>query len=152
MPVIVQNPPKLVDVLLVDDDPADVELMKRALGKGKFLNSINVVSDGVEALEYLRGEGDYHDRPRPSLILMDLNMPRMTGHETLRAIKADAATRSIPVVVLTTSESGKDVADSYGLQASCHLVKSGDLKDFNDTLSGVKDFWMRLVQYPGDLK
>ena len=145
-----QNPLKLVDILLIDDDPADVELTIRALKKGDAFRSLNGVSDGVEAMKYLRGEGIYREKPRPNLILLDLNMPRMDGRETLRAIKADETTRSIPVIVLTTSDSEKDVAESYDLQASCYLTKSVDLEHFSDAVTGVKEFWLKFVQYPSD--
>ena len=144
--------PQPIDILLVEDDPGDVELTRHALKDGKVFNSLNVVEDGVEALKYLRKEGDYADSPRPDLILMDLNMPRMDGRETLEAIKSDESFRGIPVVILTTSDAQNDVARSYDLQASCYITKPVDLKQFTAVVKGIKEFWLCLVKFPSDLQ
>lgn len=142
------NSPKPIDILLVDDDPGDVELTKRALKNGKLYNSLNVVHDGVEALKYLRQEGEYGQAVRPDLILLDLNMPRKNGRETLAEIKAVDSLKSIPVVVLTTSDAERDIAESYLLQASCYVSKPVDLKHFTSVIQSIKMFWMCIVKYP----
>ncbi|MCA9264019.1 MAG: response regulator [Planctomycetales bacterium] len=135
-------------MLLVEDDPGDVLLTQKALRTGKVLNSLSVVRDGVEALAFLRREGAYADVPRPDLILLDLNMPRKDGRETLAEIKADDDLKSIPVVVLTTSDAGQDIVASYGLQASCFVTKPVDLEQFANVVRTLKEFWLCLVKYP----
>ncbi|MDB4766288.1 response regulator [bacterium] len=143
------NPPvKPIDILLVDDDPGDVLLTQKALKSGKLFNSLNVAKDGVEALEYLRREGRFKDATRPDLILLDLNMPRMNGEETLTEIKNDPDLKSIPVVVLTTSNADKDVIQSYDLQASCYVSKPVDLGQFTNVVQSLKEFWLCVVKLP----
>jgi len=137
-----------IDILLVDDDDADVLLTQKALERGRVFNSVSVVSDGVEALSFLRREGDYRDVPRPDLILLDLNMPRKDGRETLAEIKADPSLRSIPVVVLTTSDLNRDIATSYDLQASSYVTKPVDFEQFLSVVQKIKDFWLCVVCYP----
>lgn len=140
--------PKLIDILLVEDDEGDVLLTKKALANGKIYNSLNVARDGVEAMAFLRQEGEYADVPRPDLILLDLNMPRMDGRETLAQIKQDEDLRSIPVVVLTTSDSDQDILKSYDLQASCYITKPVDLEQFTGIVRAIKDFWFTVVKLP----
>jgi len=140
--------PKPIDILLVDDDEGDVLLTKRALKNGRIFNSLSAAKDGVEAMAFLRQEGEYADAPRPDLILLDLNMPRMDGRETLAQIKQDKNLRSIPVVVLTTSDSEQDVLQSYDLQASCYITKPGDLEQFTNVVRAIKDFWFSVVKLP----
>ena len=137
-----------IDILLVEDDPGDVILTKKALQNGKVYNSLNVVSDGIEALEYLRRQAKYADAIRPDLILLDLNMPRMDGRETLAAIKSDDELKNIPVVVLTTSDADRDVVASYNLQASCYVTKPVDLDQFTRVAKSIKEFWLCVVKYP----
>lgn len=137
-----------INILLVEDDPGDVLLTKKALANGKIFNSMAVATDGVEALALLRQEGDFADAPRPDLILLDLNMPRMDGRETLAAIKQDEKLRSIPIVILTTSDSDHDVLKSYDLQASCFITKPVDLEQFTQVVRSVKDFWLYVVKLP----
>ena len=148
MSTATQLTPKLVDILLVDDDAGDVLLTKKALANGKIYNSIHVAHDGVEALAFLRNEGEHANAPRPDLILLDLNMPRMDGREALAKIKQDENLRSIPVVVLTTSDSEQDVLKSYDLQASCYITKPVDLKQFVGVVRTLKDFWFSVVKLP----
>ncbi len=143
-----QSMPKLVDILLVEDDEGDVLLTKKALANGKIYNSLCVAKDGVEALAFLRKEGEYAAAPRPDLILLDLNMPRMDGRETLAQIKQDENLRSIPIVVLTTSDSDQDVLQSYDLQASCYITKPVDLEKFTSVVRAIKDFWFSVVKLP----
>ncbi len=140
--------PKQIDILLVEDDEGDVLLTKKALANGMIFNSLNVAKDGVEALAFLRQEGEYDNAPRPDLILLDLNMPRMDGRETLAQIKQDENLRSIPVVVLTTSDSDQDVLKSYDLQASCYITKPVDLEQFTSVVRAIKDFWFSVVKLP----
>lgn len=119
-----------VDILLVEDSPGDVRLTMEALADAKISNNIVVASDGLEALEVLRREGQHMNAPRPDLILLDLNMPRMDGRELLAIIKADADLRTIPVVVLTTSQSETDILETYDLRANCYISKPVDLDQF----------------------
>lgn len=139
---------RLIDILLVDDDDGDVVLAKRALINGKIYNSMHVAKDGVEALEYLRQVGRYANAPRPDLILLDLNMPRMDGREVLSEIKGDPHLRSIPVVVLTTSDSDMDVANMYDLHANCYVTKPVDLEQFTKIVKEIKQFWFSVVKLP----
>ena len=141
-------PAKAIDILLVDDDPGDVLLTQKALRNGKLFNSLNVAKDGIEALEYLRQEGHFKDTTRPDLILLDLNMPRMNGQETLAEIKKDPDLKSIPVVVLTTSDADKDVLQSYDLHASCYVTKPVDLGQFTNVVQSLKEFWLCVVKFP----
>lgn len=137
-----------IDILLVDDDEGDVLLTQKALRKGKVFNSLNIVHDGVEAMEYLRQQGEFKDATRPDLILLDLNMPRKDGRETLADIKGDPNLRSIPVVILTTSDAEKDVLQSYDLQASCYVTKPVDLTQFTNVIQSLQDFWLCVVKLP----
>ena len=140
--------PKHIDILLVEDDEGDVLLTKKALSNGKIYNSINVAKDGVEALAFLRQEGEYASVPRPDLVLLDLNMPRMDGREALAQIKQDEDLRLIPVVILTTSDSDLDILKSYDLQASCYITKPVDLEQFTTVVRAIKDFWFTVVKLP----
>jgi len=139
---------KLIDILLVEDDAGDVLLTQKALQKGKVVNSLNVAVDGVEAMEYLRQEGKFKDASRPDLILLDLNMPRKDGRETLAEIKNDPELRSIPVVILTTSGADYDVMESYDLQANCYVTKPVDLAQFTNVVQTLKEFWLCAVKLP----
>ena len=137
-----------VDILLVEDSPGDVRLTLEALADAKISNSINVASDGIEALAYLRKEGEHADATRPDLILLDLNMPRMDGRELLSIIKADDFLRTIPVVVLTTSQSEADILKSYDLQANCYITKPVDLDQFMVVVNSIQEFWLSIVKLP----
>ncbi len=148
MSTATQFTPKSIDILLVEDDEGDVLLTKKALSNGKIYNSLNVARDGVEALAFLRHEGEHAAAPRPDLILLDLNMPRMDGREALAQIKQDEDLRSIPVVILTTSDSDQDILKSYDLQASCYITKPVDLEQFTTVVRAIKDFWFSVVKLP----
>lgn len=137
------------DILLVEDELADARLVEESLRGGKILARLHHVVDGEQALAYLRRTGpDYHDAPRPDLILLDLNLPRMDGREVLATVKADPQLKSIPVVVLTTSKAEQDVVKSYLLQASCFITKPVDFEQFNDVVKGIDCFWLSIVTLP----
>jgi two-component system, chemotaxis family, response regulator Rcp1 len=140
--------PRLIDILLVDDDAGDVVLAKRALENGKIFNAMHVAKDGVEAMEFLNRVGRHAEAPRPDLILLDLNMPRKDGREVLADIKRDPHLRSIPVVVLTTSDSEQDVANMYDLHANCYVTKPVDLEQFTKIVREIKQFWFSVVKLP----
>jgi CheY-like chemotaxis protein len=137
-----------VEILLAEDNPGDVRLTEKALEKGKVLNNLHVVNDGVEALEFLRQEAEYGDAPRPDLLLLDLNMPRKGGQEVLEAMKGDESLRRIPVVVLTSSEAEEDIIESYDLHANAYLTKPVDFDGFVDIVSSIEDFFLTVVKRP----
>lgn len=140
-----------IDILLVEDSPADVDLTREALEDAKVRNTLHVVSDGVAAMEFLRQEGDYADAPRPDLILLDLNLPKKDGREVLADVKADPALRRIPVVILTTSEAEQDILRSYDLHANCYVTKPVDLEQFISVIKSIEKFWLVIVKLPDDL-
>lgn len=137
-----------VEVLLVEDNPGDVRLTIEALRDGKVRNNLRTVPDGVEALRYLRREGTYATATRPDLILLDLNLPKKDGREVLAEIKADPRLRSIPVVVLTTSQADQDILRSYELNASCYITKPVDLDQFLGVVRSIEEFWFTVVTLP----
>jgi CheY-like chemotaxis protein len=139
-----------IDILLVEDNPGDVRLTKEALLEGRVLNRVFVAGDGVEALEFLRREGKFANAPRPDIILLDLNMPRMDGRECLAHIKTDPDYHSIPVVILTTSEADQDVLRSYDMHANCYISKPVDLDQFMKVVKTIKQFWFTIVHLPGE--
>ena len=136
------------EILLVEDNPGDVRLTREALRDGKVRNNLSVVTDGVEALAFLRREGRYADAPRPDVILLDLNLPKKDGREVLAEVKADERLRRIPVVVLTTSADERDVLRSYELQAACYITKPVDLDQFIAVVQSIEDFWLTIVTLP----
>jgi CheY-like chemotaxis protein len=140
--------PLPINILLVDDDPGDVMLTRKALESEKVFNSLHAVGDGVEAMKFLRQQDNYSDAPRPDLILLDLNMPRKDGRETLAEIKADENLKRIPVVILTTSDAEQDIAQSYDLQASCFVTKPVNLGQFVDVVRAINGFWLCVVKFP----
>ena len=137
-----------IEILLVEDSPADVDLTREALDEAKVHNRLNVVSDGVEALAFLRREGPFAAAPRPDLILLDLNLPKKDGREVLAEIKADEILRRIPVVVLTTSEAEEDIVRSYDLHANCYITKPVDLEAFLRVVAAIEGFWLAVVKLP----
>ena len=138
----------LVPVLLVEDDPGDVLLVREALAEHKVANTLSVVSDGVQALEFLRGEGEYGDAERPGLVLLDLNLPRKSGAEVLAEVKNDPRLSTIPVVVLTTSEAEEDVLRSYQHHANAYVTKPVDFGRFKSVVHQIDDFFLGLVKLP----
>jgi CheY-like chemotaxis protein len=137
-----------INVLLVEDDPGDVLMTREAFEENKVANNLLVVNDGVRAMEFLRREGEYTDAPRPDLVLLDLNLPRMDGREVLAAIKEDPHLRTIPVVVLTTSEAQEDVLRSYSLHANAYVTKPVDFERFIDVVRRIDDFFVTVVKLP----
>jgi two-component system, chemotaxis family, response regulator Rcp1 len=137
-----------VEILLVEDNPGDVRLTKEALREGKVRNNLSVAADGVEALAFLRREGQYAAAPRPDLILLDLNLPKKDGREVLSEIKADDDLRTIPVVILTTSKADEDIVRSYNLHANCYVTKPVDLDQFITVVKSIEDFWFTIVALP----
>ena len=137
-----------VEILLAEDNPGDAKLTRKALEQGNIINNLHVVSDGVEALEYLRQDGEYADNPRPDLMLLDLNMPRKDGREVLEEIKSDAELRRIPVVVMTSSAAEEDIVQSYDLHANAYLTKPIDFDGFLDVVRSIEEFWLSVVKMP----
>ncbi|MET8232138.1 MULTISPECIES: response regulator [unclassified Micromonospora] len=140
--------PQPVRILVVDDDPGDVLMIEEALADSDVEKVIDVVSDGEEAMEFLRAEGRHEQARRPDVILLDLNMPRMDGRQVLGAVKQDEDLRTIPIVVLTTSNADTDIVGSYTLQANAYVTKPIDLDDFNDVVRRIDEFFGRVVVLP----
>ncbi len=139
---------KPVDILLVEDSPTDVILAQEALEHAKVLNKLHVVSDGVEALDFLRRAAPFEDAIRPDLILLDLNLPRKDGREVLSEIKEDEDLKRIPVVVLTTSKAEEDILRAYGLHANCYVSKPVDFEQFAHVVRAIETFWFSIVLLP----
>lgn len=143
--VVVGRP---VEILLVEDNAGDVELAREGLRECKISNNLHVVGDGVEAGEFLRRSGRYASRPRPDLIILDLNLPRRDGRELLREIKEDDTLKLIPVVVLTTSAAEEDILRSYALHANCYVTKPLGIEQFLQVVKSIENFWFTIVQLP----
>jgi CheY-like chemotaxis protein len=139
---------RVIDVLLVEDDPGDVLMTREAFADHKVHNRLHVVNNGVDALAFLRREGEYADAPTPDLVLLDLNLPRLSGREVLTEVKNDPALRAIPVVVLTTSDSEDDVRASYSLYANAYVTKPVDFDSFIDVVRQIDDFFVSVVRLP----
>lgn len=137
-----------VDILLVEDNLGDVRLTQEAFKECNISDTLHVVHNGVEAMRFLRKEGEYQDRPRPSLILLDLNLPKMNGREVLEAIKTDQHLRRIPVVVLTTSQAEEDILHSYQMHANCYISKPVSLDSFENTIKAIEEFWLKVGVLP----
>ena len=140
---------KPIHVLLVEDNAADADLMRETIEGSKLRLDLTAVKDGVEAIQYLRGEPPFANAPRPDLILLDLNLPRMNGRQVLASVKSDADLRGIPIVVLTSSGAEQDIAQSYTLGANCYVIKPVDLKAFQAIVKQVESFWFTVVKLPG---
>ena len=137
-----------VEILLVEDNPGDYRLTQEALREGKVYNNLYWAQDGVEALEFLRRRGRYSDVPRPDIVLLDLNLPKKDGREVLSEIKGDENLRSIPVVILTTSQAEEDVVRSYDLHANCYVTKPVDLEKFITVVQSIDRFWLTIATLP----
>ena len=136
------------DFLLVEDNPGDVRLTQEALKSHKVQNNLHVVTDGEEALAFLRKQGKYKNAPRPDIILLDLNLPKKDGREVLAEIKSDSSLKTIPVVIITSSEAEQDVIRSYNLNANCYVTKPVDLDQFIKVVQSINDFWLTIVKLP----
>lgn len=141
---------KPIEILLVEDNSGDARLAREALRDAKVRNNLTWISDGTEALAFLRREGKYQRAPRPDLILLDLNLPRKDGREVLTEIKADEKFRRIPVVILTTSQAEEDVLRAYHLNANCYITKPVDLDQFMKVVKTIEDFWLTIVKLPSE--
>ncbi len=139
---------KEIDILLVEDNPGDARLTIEVLKENKIANNLHHVSDGVEALAFLRKQGQYFNAPLPDLILLDLNMPKMDGREVLENMKQDDQLKRIPVVVLTTSQAEEDIFKSYDLHANCYICKPVDLDQFIEVIKSITTFWVSIVSLP----
>ena len=137
-----------ISILLVEDNPGDVELIRETLTGDRVHLEISVAVDGVEAIDFLRRRPPFEAAPRPDLILLDLNLPRQDGRQVLAEIKTDADLKRIPIVVLTSSEAENDVIRSYNLGANCYLTKPVDLRSFRDIVRSVEGFWFTVVKLP----
>jgi len=139
---------KPIEILLVEDNPGDADLAREALESSKVRNVLHVVPDGEAALKFLRRQHGYANAPRPDLVLLDLNLPRMDGREVLAVIKADRDLACIPVVILTTSRDEEDILKSYNLHANCYITKPIDLAQFCKVVLSIEQFWFTIVTLP----
>ncbi len=139
-----------IEILLIEDNPGDADLAREALEGSKVRNTLHVVGDGVEAMNFLRQAGTHASAPRPDLILLDLNLPRMDGREVLAEVKSDDDLKRIPVVILTTSSDEEDILRSYNLHANCYITKPIDLNQFIKVVRSIEDFWLCIVKLPPD--
>ncbi|MDJ0737691.1 MAG: response regulator [Nostocaceae cyanobacterium] len=137
-----------IELLLVEDNPGDVQLTQIALEDSKISVNLNVVEDGVEAMAFLRKEGKYANMPYPDIILLDLNLPKKDGREVLAEIKADNILKRIPVVVLTTSQAEGDILKAYNLSANCYITKPVDFDQFVKIVQSIESFWFTIVKLP----
>ncbi|MEO8430838.1 MAG: response regulator [Acidobacteriota bacterium] len=141
-------PSSCAQILLVEDNPGDARLTREVFEEGRLTNHLHVVSDGVEAIRFLRKQGPYASAPRPDLILLDLNLPRMDGREVLAEIKSDPSLQLIPVVVLTTSAAAQDIDTTYRLHANSFITKPVDLDQFIAVVRSIESFWLTIVKLP----
>ncbi len=141
---------KVVDVLMVEDDPADADLAREVLSSSKLLLELSMVGTGEECMSYLRREPPYENARRPDLILMDLNLPGMKGQEAIEAIKKDPQLRRIPIVVLTSSAAERDILMTYDMGANCYVTKPVDLSQFTEIVRSIESFWFSVVRLPDD--
>jgi CheY-like chemotaxis protein len=146
--MVTKSLPRYIEILLVEDSPADVLLTREAFEQNKILNRLYVAEDGVEAMDFLYKRGAYASVPRPDLILLDLNLPRKNGREVLAEIKADSDLKKIPIVILTTSSAEEDVLKAYDLNANCYVVKPVGFDNFMEAIQSIRHFWFSIVTLP----
>jgi chemotaxis family two-component system response regulator Rcp1 len=139
---------KSIEILLVEDNAGDVRLTQEAFKESKLIINLNIVMDGAEAMAYLRHEVKYRQKPRPDLILLDLNLPKKDGREVLAEVKKDENLKAIPVVILTTSRNEEDIAKAYGLHANCYVTKPLDFEQFLTIVNKIEEFWITIVKLP----
>ena len=147
-----ESTPQPIDILLVEDNEADVRLTQEVLTDSKVRNNLIIANDGAQALACLRREGKFKAAPRPDLILLDLNLPVKDGREVLAQIKEDPDLKRIPVVILTTSKAEEDILKTYNLHANCYITKPVDLEQFVTVVNYIEDFWLAIVKLPRNLK
>lgn len=138
-----------VEILMVEDNPGDARLAEEGLKEARVQNHLSIVTDGEQALSFLERRPPHENAPRPDLILLDLNLPRLNGREVLAHIKRDPALRRIPVVILTTSEADEDIVGAYELNVNCYVTKPVDLEAFAEVIRSIEDFWLTIVRLPG---
>lgn len=138
----------MIEILMVEDNPADIRLTKEAFKDAKMLNNLHVVNNGEDAMAFLHRHGNYVNTPRPDLILLDLNLPKKDGREVLAEIKKDPDLKRIPVVILTTSDDEKDVLKAYNLHVNAYIKKPVDLEQFMRIVEAVEEFWLSVVKLP----
>ena len=136
------------EILLVEDSPDDAELTSEALKEGRIFHNLHVVSDGIQALDFVHQRGEYASSPQPDIILLDLDLPRMDGRAVLSEIKAEESLKHIPVVVLTASKVEEDILKSYRLHANCYVTKPIDMNQFIDIIRSLENFWLTVVRLP----
>lgn len=139
---------KTADILLVEDSPGDIRLTMEALKESRITNNLHIVNDGVEAIDFLMKSGNYINAPIPDLILLDLNLPKISGFEVLKKIKEHEILKVIPVVVLTTSQSERDILQSYQLHVNCFVSKPIEFDEFFNVIRTIEDFWFTIVKLP----
>jgi two-component system, chemotaxis family, response regulator Rcp1 len=139
---------KMIDILVVEDNPGDALLIREVLNSNKIYNTLNIVKDGAEALDFLRRKGKFAGAPSPDLILLDLNLPRVDGRQVLADIKSDDKLKQIPVVIMTMSQDEEDIAKAYKLHANCYVTKPIDLDQFVKVVESLENFWFSLVKLP----
>lgn len=137
-----------VEILLVEDNPGDARLTQEVFLEGKVQNRINIVDDGVKALAYLQGLGEYKNVPRPDIVMLDLNLPKKDGREVLAEIKGDPKLRRIPVIILTTSQAEEEILKAYNLNVNCYITKPVDLDKFIRAVKTIEEFWLSIVKLP----
>lgn len=138
----------LIHILLVEDNEGDILLTTEALEEGKIINKISVVKDGKQAIDFLKKQGEYTTAETPHLILLDINLPKKNGHEVLKFIKTEESIKHLPVIMLTTSSSEKDIVESYKSYANCYITKPIEIQDFIGAIAKIKSFWFTIVQLP----
>lgn len=139
---------RCAEILLVEDSPADIRLTQEALKENKLKINLHIVTDGVEAMEFLRKQNKYKDVPTPDLMLLDLNMPRKDGREVLKEMKDDSVLQAIPVIILTISKSEEDILLAYQYHANCYIRKPLDMKKFMEVVQAIESFWFTIVTLP----
>lgn len=137
-----------IEILLVEDNEGDVQLTREALDRAKVRNNLHVANDGVEAMDFLRRRNGHASAPRPDLVLLDLNLPNMDGREVLQEMKSDPNLKTIPVVVITSSEAEQDIVRTYSLSANCYVTKPLDLSQFMHVVQSISEFWLQIVKLP----
>ena len=150
MPAISHTPfdQRPIEILLVEDNPGDVRLTREALTESSVRNNLSVVSDGQAAIDFLEKRGPHGNAPAPDLVLLDLNLPKVSGHEVLRRMKSSEAFKMIPVIALTTSDAQRDIQACYNEHVNCYITKPMDYAPFMDLMRSVADFWMSRVELP----